>query len=159
MFINVPSYIVHTISSCLRKRTFEASFLKTTLSRRGMRAEVAQGALISPVPFSRYVNDIPTPSHHVELALYADDTAIRATSRKTTMLVFYLESYLSELQRWLSEWRIVINVSKSFAMIFARAGRRVIQPRLVTSIGEPIQWVDTTRYVGVTLDKRLTWSP
>jgi hypothetical protein len=24
---------------------------------------------------------------------------------------------------------------------------------------EPIQWVDTTRYLGVTLDKRLTWSP
>jgi hypothetical protein len=27
------------------------------------------------------------------------------------------------------------------------------------TFGEPIQWVDTTRYVGVTLDKRLTWSP
>ena len=25
--------------------------------------------------------------------------------------------------------------------------------------GEPIEWVDTTRYLGVTLDRRLTWSP
>jgi hypothetical protein len=25
--------------------------------------------------------------------------------------------------------------------------------------GESIQWVDTTRYLGVTLGKRLTWSP
>ena len=62
--------------------------------------------LISPVLFSLYVNDIPSPSHHVELALYADDTAIIATSRKPTLLVSYLESYLNDLQRWLIEWRI-----------------------------------------------------
>jgi hypothetical protein len=85
---------------------------------------------------------MPSPSHHVELALYADDTAIIATSRKPTLLVSYLESYLNDLQRWLSEWRIAINVSKSSAIIFARAGRRFIQPRPVTLFGEPIQWVE-----------------
>ncbi len=157
--LNFPSYLVHVISSYLRGRTFEASFLTATSSRRVMRAGVAQGGLISPVLFSLYVNDIPTPSHHVELALYADDMAIIATSRKPTLLVSYLETYLSNLQRWLMEWRIAINVSKSSAIIFARAGRRFIQPRPVTLFGEPIKWVDTTRYLGVTLDKRLTWSP
>jgi len=50
-------------------------------------------------------------------------------------------------------------VSKSTAIIFARAGRRFIQPRPVTLLGEPIEWVDTTRYLGVNLDKGLTWSP
>jgi Reverse transcriptase (RNA-dependent DNA polymerase). len=59
--------------------------------------------LISPVLFSLYVNDTSTPSHHVELALYADDTAIIAMTRKPTLLVSYLDSYLSDLQRWLSE--------------------------------------------------------
>jgi len=105
---------------------------------------MAQGGLISPVLFNLYVNDMPTPSHHVELALYADDTAIIATSRKPTLLVNYLESYLNDLQRWLSEWRIAINVSKSTAIIFARAGRRLIQPRPVTLIEEPIQLVSMT---------------
>ena len=68
-----------------------------------MWAGMAQDGLISPVLFSLYVNDMPSPSHHAELALYADETAIIATSRK---LVSYLESYLNDLQRWLSEWRI-----------------------------------------------------
>ena len=99
---------------------------------------------------------MPSPSHHVDLAFYADDTAIIATSRKPILLVSYLESCLNELQRRLSEWRIAINVSKNTAIIFARAGRRFIQPRPVTLFGEPIQWVDTTRYLGVTVDKRLT---
>jgi hypothetical protein len=78
---------------------------------------------------------MPLPSHHVVLALYAGDTAITDTSRKPTLLVSYLESYLNDLQRWLSEWRIAINVSNSTAIIFARAGRRFIQPRPVTLFG------------------------
>jgi len=59
--LNFPSYIVHTISSYLRGRTFEASFQTDTSSRRGMRAGVAQGGLISPVLFSLYVNDMHSP--------------------------------------------------------------------------------------------------
>jgi hypothetical protein len=62
------------------------------------------------------------------LALYADDTAVIATSRKSMLLVSYMESYLNDLQRWLSEWRIAINVSKSTAIIFALAGRHFDQP-------------------------------
>jgi hypothetical protein len=54
-----PSYIVHTISSYLWGRTFEASFQTATLSPRGMRAGLAQGGFISPVLFSLYVNDMP----------------------------------------------------------------------------------------------------
>jgi retron-type reverse transcriptase len=99
--LNLPSYLVRIITSYLSGRTFEASFKTATSSRRGMRAGVAQGEFIFPVLFSLYVNDIPIPSRHVELALYADDTAVMATSRKPELLVSYLESYLSDLERWL----------------------------------------------------------
>jgi len=75
-----------------------------------------------------YVNDLPKPSHHDELAIYADDSAIIDTSRTPALIVSYLQSYLSHLERWLTEWRITINVSKSSVIIFTRAGRRFIQP-------------------------------
>jgi len=71
---------------------------------------VAQGGLIFPVLFSLYVIDMPSPSQHVELALQSNDKAIIATSREATLLVSYLESYLNDVQWWLSEWRIAINV-------------------------------------------------
>jgi hypothetical protein len=57
-----------------------------------MRAGVAQDGLISPLLFSLYFNDTSSPSHHFELALYADDTAIIATYLKPTLLVSALES-------------------------------------------------------------------
>jgi hypothetical protein len=81
---------------------------------------------MSPVLFSLYVNDIPTPSHHIELALYADDTAIIATSRNPTLLVSYLKSYLNNFQQWFSEWRIAINVSEHRDN--PRAGRTALHP-------------------------------
>jgi hypothetical protein len=62
-----------------------------------MRAEVAQGGLVSPVLFSLYVNDMPKPSRHVELALYADETALIAASRSPLLLVRSLETYLYRL--------------------------------------------------------------
>ena len=92
-----------------------------------MRAGVAQGGLIFPVLFPLYVNDMPSPSYFVELTLYADETSIIAMSRKPTLLVSYLKSKLNDLHRWLSEWRIAINVSKNTAILFARA-RRGLQP-------------------------------
>jgi retron-type reverse transcriptase len=90
--LNFPSYIVHTIPFYLRDRKCETSFQTATSSRRGMRAGVAQGGLISPVLLSLYVNDMSPSSHHIGLAFYADDTVIIATSRKPTLLVSYLES-------------------------------------------------------------------
>ena len=90
-----------------------------------------------------------------QATLYADDTLIIVTSRKPTLLVSYMESYLN-LQWWLREWRIAINVSKITAIIFVRDGRCFIQPPPVTRFGEPVLWVDTTRYLGVTLNTWLT---
>jgi retron-type reverse transcriptase len=99
--LTFPSYLLRIIISYRSGRTFEASFQTATSSHHGMRAGVAQGGIISPVLFSLYVNDMPIPFRHVELALYTDDTAVMATSCKPELLVSYLESYLSDLERWL----------------------------------------------------------
>jgi hypothetical protein len=41
---------------------------------------------------------MPAPSRHVELALYADDTVLIATSRSPLLFVRYLETYLNRLE-------------------------------------------------------------
>jgi hypothetical protein len=155
--LNFPSFLVKTISSYLQCRTFQATFQSATSTCRGMRPGVAQGGTVSPVPFSLYVNDMPTPSRRVELALYADNKALVATSRSPPyLLVSYLETYLCRLEHWLREWRISINVSKSTAMLFTT--RHIQRPRPIHLLREPIGWVETARYLGVTRDTRLTWS-
>jgi hypothetical protein len=64
-----------------------------------------------------------------------------ATSHITSLLVGYLEAYLGRLDRWLRDWRIAINVSKSTALLFVKAVRRIQKPRAVQFLGEPKQHV------------------
>jgi hypothetical protein len=155
---NFPSHLVKTLSSYLHQRTFQASFKSATITRLTTRAGVAQGGLVSPVLFSLYVNNMPTPSRQVDLALYADDTALIATCHNPLLLLRYLQTYLNRLELWLRDWRIAINVSKSTAMLFTKTTRRVQRPRPPQLFGESIRWVETARYLRVTLGTRLTWS-
>ena len=87
-----------------------------------MLAGTAQVGPISPVLFSLYVNDMPIPSHHVELALYADDMVVIATSRKSALLVSYLEAYLADLAT--SESCRYLNPSV-FALLLVHLGTSV----------------------------------
>ena len=43
-------------------------------------------------------------------------------------------------------------------MLFTKPSRRIPKPRTVSLSREPIHWVDTARYLRMTLDTRLTWS-
>jgi len=43
-------------------------------------------------------------------------------------------------------------------MLFAKTGRCIPKPQAVQLFGEPIQWVDDVRYVGMSLDKGLACS-
>jgi hypothetical protein len=58
-----------------------------------MRTDVDHGGIMFPVLLSLYINEMPMPSHHVELVFYTDDTIIIATSRHPALLVKYLETY------------------------------------------------------------------
>ena len=119
-----------------------------------MQAGVAYSGVISSVLFILYVH-MPSSSRHVDLALYTDDTFIITISRQPELLVKYQETYLSDLERWLKEWRFAISTSKSTALLLGKASRHIPTSSI---FGEPIPWVDTARYLGVTLDKRLRWS-
>jgi hypothetical protein len=87
--VTVLKFLVKTIPSYLQCRTFQATFQDATYTCQGIRAGVAHGGIVSPVLFTLYVNDMPMPSRHLELALYADDTA---TSRSSS-LINNLEAY------------------------------------------------------------------
>ena len=154
MTYNFPFYLLKTIQSYLRCQKFDASYQAATSSRRGMRPGVPQAGLISPVLFCTYVNDMRVHCHHVYLVLYADDTEVIVTCLKPALLISYLEFYLADLVLWLRNWRFAINVSKRMALLFSR--RQFHNPRAVALFCKPIAWVDTARYLGVDLAKRLT---
>jgi hypothetical protein len=108
-----------------------------------------------PCTLKLYVNALSTPSRHVELVQYAYSTALITTCRAPSLLVGYLEDYLGRLQVWLRNWRIVIKVSKSTFVPFAKATSLIRQPRPVQFLGLPIECVESALYLGMNLDTLL----
>jgi len=119
--LNFPSYLLKIICSSLHGRTFESSFQGAPTTSRFMRTGVTEGGIMSPVLFSLCVNDMPSHSHQVELAPCADKMTM---SRQPALFDNFLTSYLRDLERWMREWGISINVSKRTAILFAKACRR-----------------------------------
>jgi hypothetical protein len=113
-----------------------------THCRRGMRAAVAQGGLISPFPPRGDSSVRGRRGHHSHVP--------QASSP------YQLPGIVSQRSRAMAEWRIAINISKSTAMLFTR--RRIQKLLPVQLFGELILWVDASRYLGAILDTRMTWS-
>ena len=137
------AYILHLCGVCSGGHIFLPSH----------EAGVAQEGAIFPVSFCLLLNDIPTPSLHTELAQYADDTALVAMSKLPAHLIKYLETHLADLEIWLREWRIAINVGKSSAALLTT--RHILPPGLLRFLGEVIRCEEKVKYLGVTLNRRL----
>ena len=114
--------IIHSMYTCL----------KTCVMVNGEKSEafycqlgVRQGECLSPFLFAMYINDLEksldTPDSgitilHVKflLLLYADDVVIFANSSQN------LQNSIDRLYDYCNRWKLTINTSKSFIMIFSR---------------------------------------
>jgi hypothetical protein len=88
------------------------------------------GALVSLFFFNLYVNDTPSCSHHVSLAVYTDDMACQPLLHMN-----YMGMYLSTLQHWLQNWRITITVSKTTVVLFVHVVSGLQKPQPVQMFG------------------------
>lgn len=153
---NFPDGLIHLIRSYLADRYFRVDVDQTTSTQRTIRAGVPQGSLIGPVLFNIYINDIPTLDN-TNVAIYADDTALSAQSWQPFMIFSRLQNSLTNIEPWLRAWRVKVNVSKCQALLLSKRQTHTINTPL-RLFGEDIHWQSQVKYLGVILDRKLTWS-
>ncbi|KAJ8911291.1 hypothetical protein NQ315_015294 [Exocentrus adspersus] len=122
---------------------------------RDLEAGVPQGTVLSPHLFNIYTSDLPR-TDRTSMSLYADDTVLAAQSTEAATAGRYLQRAIDELEEWCNRWKVAINADKSTGIIFTR---RPTQRRAqeVTINGEAIQWSNNVKYLGVHLDRTMTW--
>ena len=128
---------------------------------RGITTGVPQGAVLSPLLFNVFINDIPLGITRRKTrsfsTLFADDLATYFVLRRLGQQVeSVVQSYLDKLTAWLNLNRLEVNVKKScFSMFALSPPKKKFNFRLS---GELVQRDSTPRFLGVVFDERLSFS-
>ncbi|KAK7791576.1 hypothetical protein R5R35_002865 [Gryllus longicercus] len=155
--LGIPEYIQNIIKGFISDRKFKVKINHSFSTLRNITAGVPQGSVLSPVLFNIFMNDIPKCSN-VETALFADDTALFSASSDINLAFNRVQNNLNTLIQWTKKWRIAINSQKCQTKIFTLR-RPLIPPNLKVDDNE-IPWKsEPIKYLGVLLDKKLTWKP
>ncbi|GFW76926.1 probable RNA-directed DNA polymerase from transposon X-element [Trichonephila clavipes] len=150
---NLPPPLVFLLHFYNTNRSYQVRVQDTLSNTKNISCGVAQGSLLGPLLFNLYINDIPDYSL-TKLNMFAEDTAIHTTYRRITSVTYAINKHLKLLENYYDKWKISINVEKSAAVLFTK--KRKIPPP-PTMYNTTIPWSQSTKYLGITFDKNLTW--
>jgi hypothetical protein len=142
------------IKSYLSNRYFNTRIGDTFSSIAKISAGVPQGRILSPLLYNIFFLDHPT-TPHTEVADYTNDKVIISLSPDPILASSYLQNHLTLMEDWYTKWRLKIYQSKSSHITFTL---RLLPCPAVSIFGSQIPNSQTVKYLGLILDRRLTWA-
>jgi Reverse transcriptase (RNA-dependent DNA polymerase)/Endonuclease-reverse transcriptase len=156
----LPTHLVKIIQSFLKDRAFQVQVSGTNSQNTPLPAGVPQGSILSPTLFLYYINDIPQHPQ-TKISLFADDTAVIAQSTLPNQTNKYLQRHIQLLEPYYNKWKIQINTDKTKLTYYNTLRpntRRSSIKTPVTFYNIALQHQKSTKYLGVTLDRKLTYT-
>lgn len=141
------------IKSYLTSRYFRIKIGDEFSSLKPISAGVPQGSVLGPMLYLLFTADIPK-GKSTTMATFADDTAILSVNSCLAKATKNLQLALDDISEWTKKWRIKINELKSVHVTYTL---RKIQYLPVTINQRVIPHNNSAKYLGMTLDARLTW--
>jgi hypothetical protein len=86
---------------------------------------------------------------------YSDDIAILIKGKCPQTVSEVLHPALHTVQQWCKRTKLSINPNKTVVMSFTRRNTKGLREPILS--GEMIQLSSGVKYLGITLEKRLTW--
>lgn len=117
---------------------------------------VPQGSVLSPLLFNVIMASLPAlMPHNTRLTLYADDICLWTSAARRDTIQHRLQEGLDIIVAYLADRGLSVSPSKTVAMVFSR--RSFTRFPLVIE-GSPLPFVTYCKYLGVVLDRDLSWS-
>ena len=155
--LNFPIYLIKIIQSFLLERKFKVSINNWFSDTYIVLAGVPQGSVLGPILYTIFTYDFPCLTN-CEKAIFADDTCIYSSDSIGFNIETNLQSALYIIQDYFFDWNIKMNASKTQTIFFTRKRKACFLPsnNLVVN-GIRTEWRSRAKYLGVYLDKTLTF--
>ena len=145
------------LTNFLRDRHFRVRIGSTLSDRFPQRSGVPQGGILSVVLFTVMVNDVEnslTPG--IGHSLFVDDVAIWVTASSSSSATRQLQLNVQRVSNWGDENGFAFSAEKTCCVHFCNRKRECPDPSL-RLYGKDIPVVRSCRFLGVLLDRRLTY--
>lgn len=149
----LPKKFHKLLASYIYNRKFKVAYNNFLTSEQPITAGVPQGSVLGPTLYLLYTSDLPT-NNGITTTTFADDTAILYTHSNRLTATRELQNHLKEIEKWSNNWGIRINEEKSTHITFTLKKRSCGQVKLNNLT---IPQVDSVKYLGMHLDKKLNW--
>ena len=148
-------HVVHS-SLCICPQLLERAM--TTLPRTEMKMGVPQSSILGDLIFICYINDLSKNCKSTVSFMYADDMALLTKGKNIELIQQNLQSEFEQLLKWFVANHSCINTGKTKLMLFSSNRSHLKDATLsITDGNECLEQVNTFKYLGIHLDRHLTF--
>jgi hypothetical protein len=152
----VPCLKLFNLLNNMLSNPYFQLFLGDQSSRwRRLNNGLPQGSVLAPILFNLYISDLPpTP---VKVFQYADDIAVTYQAKTFYECENNLEADIEVLNHFFHRWCLQPNPGKTEMCVFHLNTHAANKQLDMMFNGTSIKHVDHHKYVGVTVDRTLTF--
>lgn len=136
-------------------RSFQVTLNGKVSRKRIVNNGLPQGSVLSCFLYCLYTNDLPRIQSR--LFIYADDIAIAYQAKSFKELKDATNKDLEKMSKYFKDWRLRPNIGKTVHCIFHLNNRQASRELNLTLNGKTVKYEKTPTYLGVTLDRSLTY--
>ncbi len=155
----LPDVFIDWYKALLNNRIMVSSFGDTTLERKLTRGS-PQGGVLSPIAwnhaFEGFLELYKTGPTRV--VGFADDAGLIVTGDEPGTLRYQMQESVDKALNWGLQNGLKFSASKTQVILFTRNRKYKMPPKIIMG-RKKLDFDDQVKYLGVTLDSKLSWSP